>query len=136
LKENSVDLFYLGNWLGSYEANKYYSLENCTEINDQGNKVHLSYPDKSTREIILQKNILIDTLASVVFVPTFSNSLHYRGDENLEPITRPITTTEDNEYLREGYPKIKTTISNNQFKLEVLFDESFLWNLDVPDYVY
>ncbi|MHA1502502.1 MAG: amylo-alpha-1,6-glucosidase [Candidatus Heimdallarchaeota archaeon] len=136
LKENSVDLFYLGNWLGSYEANEYYSLENSSEITDQGNKVHISYPDKSSREIILQKNILIDTLANVVFAPTFSNSLLYRGDEHLEPITRPITTTENNEYLREGYPKIKTSISNNQFKLEVLLDETFLWDLDVPDYVY
>ena len=136
LKENTVDIFHLGNWLGSYEANKYYSLENCTEIIDQGNKVYLSYPDKSTREIILQKNILIDTLANVVFTPTFSNSLHYRGDENLEPIKRPITTTDNNEYLRDGYPKLKTSITNNQFKLTVLLEESLLWKLDVPDYVY
>ena len=136
LKENTIDLFYLGNWLGSYVANKHYSLENSVEISDQGNKVIISYPDKSTREVSLQKNILTDTLANVVFTPAFSNSLLFRGNEDLEPINRSITITENNEYSREGYPKIKTSIINNHFKLIVLFDDSFLWNLDVPDYVY
>ncbi len=122
--KNVVNLFSLGDWLVSYTIPKEMSLENSIEIIDYGNSASITYPNNENRFINLERNELIEESnlkLSYHVTPKFSNSLLFRGDENLPKIEEPITQLSDYEYCRSGYPSIKYQ-ADKQLKIKCIFN--------------
>ncbi|HUT80240.1 MAG TPA: amylo-alpha-1,6-glucosidase [Candidatus Bathyarchaeia archaeon] len=134
LIEEKVHVFSLGDWLFSYSIPSNLSLNKAKEINDNGNIVSIDYPEGFTRTISLEENILRDTSPYAVnydFDAIFKNSLHFRNDENLPKINKPIYKLKDNEFIREDYPKLKVTQDKNQLKVKCLFTR---WRAHISHY--
>lgn len=127
--DTSVNVFSQGNWLFSYIVPKKYSLFSKMNFSDLGNGVKLSYPNGVLREITLTGNQITDKnpfANEIDFKPIFSNSLLFRGDEDLPPITEQIKKKSPNLFARKGYPEVEILVQENQFKATLIFDNKQL----------
>ncbi|NHK29833.1 MAG: hypothetical protein FK730_00680 [Asgard group archaeon] len=125
LKQNEAHLFSLGNWLLSYTLPERYSLEKIIHIEDIGNRAYFTYEDDLSREIFIENNQLKDKFNeefNLEIIPALSNSLIFRGDEDLPEISTPIVHLNNNTFTRKGYP----TIQYSKQKKEVLINCNFL----------
>ncbi|MBN1330278.1 MAG: hypothetical protein JXA54_12460 [Candidatus Heimdallarchaeota archaeon] len=135
LVEEKVHVFSLGDWLFSYNTPTNLSLNNSKEITDNGNIVSIEYLEGFTRTISLEENILRDFspyIDNYDFNAVFKNSLHFRNDEDLPKINKPIYKLKDNEYVREGYPKLKVIQNKNQLFVKCFFTR---WRAHISYYI-
>ncbi len=126
LESENVHLFSLGDWLLSYEVPPELSMNHQPEVLDQGDSATITYSNMLTRGLSLEKNILKDhslLSAQYKFNPTFQTSFHFRRDF-VPQIRRRIISLENNEYMRQGYPKIKIIEEKNEFRVLCTFPRS------------
>lgn len=119
LESENVHLFSRGDWLLSYQVPPELSMNHQPKVLDQGDSATITHSDMLTRILSLKRNILKDhSLLSgqYRFNPVFQNSFHFRGNF-VPPIRSPIISLENNEYMRQGYPKIKVIEEQNEFSV-------------------
>ncbi|MFW9921929.1 MAG: amylo-alpha-1,6-glucosidase [Candidatus Thorarchaeota archaeon] len=135
LVDEKVHGFSLGDWLFDYIVPKKFSLTEATKISDKGNIAIIEYPEGITRTIQLVENIVTDSspfVSKYIFEPIFKNSLHFRGDEKLPEINKPLFKPKENEYVRDGYPKIRIEHTDNQFSIKCFFTR---WRAHISHYL-
>jgi len=133
-----VHVFSSGNWLFSYQIPKKQALSFDTDFIDKGNAVEFSLQNGIARRLELRNNQLIevsDFTEKIKFEPAFSNSLLFRGDEDLPPPKEPIKEERKNYFSRKGYPSISFEKGDNQFRVTINFMEDFLRNTEPPAYL-
>ena len=126
-----VHVFSSGIWLFSYQLPKRQALASNVDFFDKGNAVEFNLQNGKTRKIELRNNQLIDSsdfTEKIKIKPTLSNSLFFRGDEDLPASKEPIKEMNKNSFTRKDYPEISFKKKKNQFIVTVNFKEDFLKN--------
>ena len=121
-----VHLFSLGDWLASYQIPEKYSLSNEIPFSDYGDLAVFQY-ENFRREIFIKDNNIIDKspfAEEIIFEPKLSNSLLFRGDEDLEPITDDIEEITPTKFKRKNYPELLVEQKNQEFSITVNFSET------------
>ncbi len=116
-----VHLFSLGDWLASYQIPEKYSLSNETPFSDYGDLAVFQYKN-FRREIYIKDNKIFDKspfAEEITFKPQFSNSLLFRGDEDLEPITDDIEEISPTRFRRNNHPELLIAQKNREFRITV-----------------